>query len=144
MSDALTLPSLLAANERFYRTFETLDFEALAALWESSERVFCVHPGWEPLHGARAVLESWQAIIGNTGEIRFNLSGEQAHIEGRTGTVTCFETIQNEADKQRSTSGAVSTNLFAFDESAGLWKLFHHHASHTLIPESEEDGVLLV
>lgn len=166
MSDSPTLVSLLAANERFYRTFERLDYPALAALWEESDRVFCVHPGWGPLRGARSVLESWQRIIENTKQIRFNLSHEQAHISGKgpdtegadpegadpeggdsrnlVGTVTCFEVIQNEADSQRDTSGAISTNLFAFDAGTGMWKIFHHHASHTLIPESEDDGMLLV
>nr|NIP74171.1 nuclear transport factor 2 family protein [Gammaproteobacteria bacterium] len=68
MADERTLASLLAANERFYRTFESLDYPAMAALWEDSERVFCVHPGWAPLRGTRPVLESWQRIIENTAE----------------------------------------------------------------------------
>ncbi|MEE8433781.1 MAG: nuclear transport factor 2 family protein, partial [bacterium] len=71
MNDRLTEDSLLAANERFYRTFEKLDYPALAALWEESERTFCLHPGWMPLFGPKAVMDSWKRIIENTTEIRF-------------------------------------------------------------------------
>ena len=150
-SDSFTTASLLAANERFYRTFEMLDYPALELLWEDSERVFCVHPGWSPLRGARAVLDSWRRIIENTSSIRFELSQEEAHIFGGDsnpiGSVIVFERIVNEAGSQpgneRSDSGAISTNLFAFDREASLWLLFHHHASHVVVPE-EEGGVLLV
>lgn len=144
MTDSPTIPSLLMANERFYRTFEKLDYSALAALWEQSDRVFCVHPGWPPLSGIRPVMESWKTIIENTAEIRFSLSGARARIAGRVGLVTVFESIQNAAGDERQQTGAVSTNLFAFDEEKQQWLLFHHHASHSLIPPDEEEGPLLV
>ncbi len=144
MSDALTISSLLAANERFYRTFESLDYPAMAALWEDSERVFCIHPGWAPLRGTQPVLDSWKRIIENTTAMRFNLTGSQVLIDGNTGIVTVFEGIHSTVGRERHSSGAISTNIFAFDAQAGLWKLFHHHASHTIIPEDEGEGTLLV
>ena len=144
MPDTRTVDSLLAANERFYRTFEALDFPAMARLWEDSPRVFCAHPGWMPLRGRRPVLESWERIIGNTGEIHFALSGAEGHLAGEVGIVTVFEGIHSTVGRERHSSGAASTNLFGFDAAAGLWKLFHHHASHTPIPEDAEAGPLLV
>ena len=145
MPDTRTVDSLLAANERFYRTFEMLDFPALAALWEESDRTFCVHPGWPPLWGARPVLESWQRIIAHTAEIRFTLTAARGHIAGGLGLVTVVENITNREGHERQTSGAVSSNLFAFDAAAGLWKLFHHHASPAPVPESGHgEGPLLV
>jgi len=144
MPDARTPESLLAANERFYRTFEALDFPAMSRLWEDSSRVFCAHPGWMPLRGHRPVLESWQRIIENTGEIHFALSGEQAFLAGDVGIVTVFEGIYSTVGHERHSSGAASTNLFGYDEAAGLWLIFHHHASHTPIPEDAESGPLLV
>ncbi len=144
MADERTLASLLAANERFYRTFESLDYPALAALWEDSERVFCVHPGWAPLRGTRAVLESWQRIIENTAEMRFELSDSHGVLAGDVGIVTVFEGIQSAVGHERHSSGVISTNLFAFDAAAGQWMLFHHHAAHTAIPEDPEAGPLLV
>lgn len=144
MPDARTSESLLAANERFYRTFERLDYPAMAALWEDSARVFCCHPGWAPLRGARPVLESWARIIANTGNIRFDLSGAEAVLAGDVGIVTVFETIHSTVGHERHSSGTVATNLFGWDAAAGLWRIFHHHASHTVVPEDPETGPLLV
>lgn len=144
MPDARTADALLAANERFYRTFEALDYPAMAALWEDSPRVFCVHPGWAPLRGTRPVLESWKRIIENTKDIRFALSGAEAHQDGDVGVVTVYEGIYSTVGHERHTSSAVSTNLFGYDAAAGLWKLFHHHAAHTVVPEDHESGPLLV
>jgi ketosteroid isomerase-like protein len=144
MPDARTIDSLLAANERFYRTFEALDYPAMAALWEDSARVFCCHPGWMPLYGARPVLESWERIIANTGDIHFALSGARATIAGDVGIVTVFEAIHSTVGRERHSSSAVSTNLFGWDDAAGQWKLFHHHASHSVVPEDPETGPLLV
>lgn len=145
MTDRPTEQSLIAANERFYRTFEALDFQAMAALWEDSGRVFCVHPGWQALRGARPVLESWKRIMEHTGEIRFTLTGVTAHIAGDIGIVTCHEHIYNRIGDERQSSGAVSTNLFAFDAATGRWRIFHHHAAPAAVPEEEpEGGPLLV
>lgn len=154
--DSTTTVSLLAANERFYRTFELLDYPALEQLWENSGRVFCVHPGWPPLRGVRAVMDSWKRIIENTSSIQFELSQEEAHISGGNaapiGSVTVLERIVNEAGPQAGGGehggeggggGVISTNLFVFNRKISMWLLFHHHASQVSMPE-EEEGVLLV
>ena len=44
--------------------------------------------------------------------------------------------------QERHTSGAVSTNLFAYDTGANAWKLFHHHASNAVVPDDPEFGPL--
>ena len=142
MSDALTVASLIAANERFYRTFESLDYAAMDALWEHSERAYCVHPGWPPLHGAKPVLESWWRIIGNTNDIRFALLAVSAHVDGNVGIVTLYEQIQSTGDGGPQGSGAATTNLFAFDAEAGMWKLFHHHASPSPLPGGDGETPL--
>ena len=144
MPDARTIESLLAANERFYRTFERLDYPAMAALWEDSERVFCCHPGWAPLRGTRPVLESWERIIANTAEMHFALSGAEAALSGDVGIVTVFEGIYSTVGHERHSSGVISTNLFGWDAETGMWKIFHHHASHAVVPEDTEAGPLLV
>ncbi|MCH8078021.1 MAG: nuclear transport factor 2 family protein [SAR324 cluster bacterium] len=144
MNDRLTEDSLLAANERFYRTFERLDYPALAALWEESERTFCLHPGWMPLFGPKAVMDSWRRIIANTAEIHFTLTGAQALICGEIGVVTVFESIQNVSGDERTSSGTFATNLFAYEKDQARWMLFHHHASHSASPHEMEEGTLLV
>ena len=54
--DEPTITSLLKANERFYRVFEQLDYPAMEELWEKSDRLFCVHPGWSALYGEQGVV----------------------------------------------------------------------------------------
>lgn len=142
MEDDSRLRSLLEANQRFYQVFETLDFRAMEALWEQSDRVFCVHPGWAPVYGERPVLDSWKRIIENTATMHIDLINVQARLEGKIGVVTLFEQIQSLVGQERHSSGAISTNLFSFDESSGLWKLYHHHASNAVVPDEFEHGPL--
>jgi ketosteroid isomerase-like protein len=144
MADDRTPDSLLAANERFYRAFEALDYPRMEALWEESDRVFCVHPGWAPLKGWRPVLESWARIIENTADIHFTLSGAVAHVAGDVGIVTVLETIHSTVGSERHSSSAVSTNLFGWDAATRHWRIFHHHAAHTVVPDELEAGPLLV
>jgi ketosteroid isomerase-like protein len=134
--------SLLQANARFYEAFEELDYEAMTEVWEHSDRVYCCHPGWTPLRGARPVLESWKRIIENTAAISFTLVQVEAHIDGNIGVVTLYEVIASRVGHERHSSTTAATNLFAFDPSSGRWKLFHHHASHAVIPEIPEGGLL--
>ena len=131
--------SLLAANRAFYATFEALDLEAMGRLWETSERVFCVHPGWQALRGRDAVLESWGVILANTTRIQITLTGVEARVDGGLGIVTHHEHILSQVGDQRHTASAVSTNLFAYDADTSTWMLFHHHASLTAAPD-EIDG----
>lgn len=142
MGDDSRLRSLLESNERFYRVFEELDYGAMEALWEQSDRIFCVHPGWSPLHGEKAVMDSWKRIMENTATMHFDLVNVQGRVEGDTGVVTLFEQIQSQVGQERHSSGAVSTNLFAYDAQSGLWKLFHHHASNAVVPDDFELGPL--
>ncbi len=142
MSDEPTVQSLLAANERFYRVFETLDFPAMEALWEKSDRIFCVHPGWAVLRGEHPVLDSLRRIIENTASMHFDLLQVEARLEGNLGIVTLYEHISSQVGHERHTSGVVSTNIFAFDTATSDWKLFHHQASHTAVPDDPELGPL--
>lgn len=134
--------SLLKANARFYEVFQELDYPAMEALWEKSDRVFCVHPGWQALRGWRPVLDSWKRIISNTASISFTLTHIQAHVNGLIGIVTAYENISSRVGQERHSSSTVSTNLFAFDPGTGAWRIFHHHAAHAMAPEEEDAGLL--
>jgi ketosteroid isomerase-like protein len=134
--------SLLKANARFYEIFQELDYPAMEAFWEKSDRVFCVHPGWQALRGWRPVVESWKRIIANTASINFVLTQITAHVDGFLGVVTQYENISSRIGQERHTSGTVSTNIYAFDPDTGEWHIFHHHAAHAMVPD-EEDGALL-
>ena len=46
VSDSDAIAEVTAANERFYRAFESLDIEQMAAVWVQDETAQVVHPGW--------------------------------------------------------------------------------------------------
>jgi ketosteroid isomerase-like protein len=138
---APTVASLLQANARYYETFSALDYAAMEALWEKSDRVFCVHPGWQALRGWRPVVESWKRIIANTASISFTLTAVSGHVDGAIGIVTLYENISSRVGQERHTATTVTTNVFGFDPQHG-WRLFHHHSAHAALPSEAEDALL--
>src|SRR5436189_231886 len=57
--------AILFANESFYRAFAARDAAAMEALWATDLPVACIHPGWAPLTGRAAVMQSWRNILSN-------------------------------------------------------------------------------
>lgn len=137
MADAPTIDSLIEANAAFYRAFESLDLPALEKAWDAGDRLFCVHPGWQALSGREAVMDSWRAILANTGKIAFTLTRVEARIAGTVGIVTLYENIDSQVGNERHRASAIATNLFRYDQREGGWKLFHHHASLAAAPDGK-------
>jgi len=127
-----TLETLIEANTSYYRTFETLDIDALISFWEVSDRVYCVHPGWNPLSNYEKIIASWKRILGNTTDIHFTLSNVHAYLADNVGVVTLVENIRTKIGHEQHTAASATTNLFGFDLTSGLWKIFHHHASNAI------------
>ena len=50
-------------NQAFYAAFEARDLDAMADVWERTERATVTHPGWPTLRGWPKVLTSWEAIF---------------------------------------------------------------------------------
>ena len=124
-----TQESLLEANQQFYEAFETLNTDHMTRLWEESDRVYCVHPGWNPIQGYDKVVRSFQQIFSQTGAIHFSLSIGHAHLLDTLGVVTLVENVISQTADDPISAAAATTNLFGFDPSSGLWKIFHHHSS---------------
>jgi ketosteroid isomerase-like protein len=120
-----------AANAAFYAALEACDMDAMATVWEQSERVIVVHPGWPMLRGWPRVAESWAAIFRNTSYIQFVITDEQCIVRGDTAWVTAEENILQgvgAADSNDLTgSRAVVTNVFVHD--GDHWRMVVHHAS---------------
>ena len=70
------------ANEAFYLAFEAKDYEAMAHLWSMRRDVLCLHPGWTPLIGRDAVLESWRQILSNPQQGQVSFYGASVHQLG--------------------------------------------------------------
>jgi ketosteroid isomerase-like protein len=123
-----------AANSAFYAALEERDLDAMADVWEHSDRIVVTHPGWPMLRGWARVAGSWDAIFRNTGYIQFVLTDELVTVVGDTAWVTLDENIlqAGEAD-DLSGSKATSINVFVrghdSDADGDKWKMVVHHAS---------------
>jgi len=119
-----------AANERFYRAFESLALGEIEGVWAHDDHVACIHPGWPRLTGWDAVRDSWDAIFRNTEEMRFTITDVEIEIRSDLAWVLCTENILSETRGNLSVTSILATNLF--ERHAGGWLLVHHHASHVV------------
>ena len=123
------------ANEAFYAAFNGRDLDAMDAVWAHTDSVTCIHPGWAPLTGRRAVMQSWRAILTNPNAPSISCRDERASIHGDVACVICVEVLE--------AGFLAATNVFVRDGSA--WKMIHHHAgvcpSPAPAPESPRDVV---
>jgi hypothetical protein len=124
--------TLQAANQRFYRAFESLDLAEMDQVWAHGDHVACVHPGWHRLHGWDAVRGSWAAIFQGTTEMRFTVTDVRAELRGELGWVHCTENILSETRGHLAITAILATNVF--ERRGERWLLVHHHASHVLSP----------
>jgi ketosteroid isomerase-like protein len=128
-----------AANEGFYRAFESLSLGAMDDVWAHDAHVACIHPGWPRLSGWEAVRDSWDAIFRNTLEMRFTITDVQLEVGGDLAWVLCTENILSQAGESLSVTAILATNVF--ERRGAGWLLVHHHASHVLAaPGGAEPG----
>jgi ketosteroid isomerase-like protein len=110
--------AVLAANLEFYQAFTMRDLVAMEALWARQAPVSCIHPGWPPLAGRDAVMESWQGILANPDAPKIACYDERVSLYGETALVLCEEELAG--------GTLVASNLFVRED--GAWKIAHHHA----------------
>ena len=125
--------AVLFANEAFYRAFAARDVAAMEDIWARNCPVACIHPGWGPLFGREAVIESWHGILENPESPPVVCHDAKAFVYGNTAFVTCFEALGG--------GFLIATNVFVRED--GAWKMVHHHASGmargAAAPEPEEE-----
>ncbi|HEX6336249.1 MAG TPA: nuclear transport factor 2 family protein [Jiangellaceae bacterium] len=126
-----TESDLLAANSAFYEALEQGDLDALTALWVDGDEAVCVHPGLPPIHGAKAVMRSWAAILASTPYLQFVLTDTQARRLGDVGVISCTENLLSAPEGMPETmfagGRAVASNVFCYLD--GRWRMWVHHAS---------------
>ncbi len=116
--------AILFANTAFYAAFSGRDYAAMETLWASEGDVGCVHPGWPPLKGRKAVLASWKNILGNEASPQVSARDAVVLYEGATTIVLCLEIV---AEREGAHPQVLSaTNVFVKEGS--VWKIAHHHA----------------
>ena len=121
--------ALLFANEAFYRAFVDRDFAAMDAVWAKDGPIACIHPGWPPLSGREAVIESWRRILANDESPQIVCRQPTAYLFGDVAMVICFETV--------GAASLVATNVFRRD--GRQWRMVHHQAGPSpAMPQEEE------
>ncbi|HXP29610.1 MAG TPA: nuclear transport factor 2 family protein [Stellaceae bacterium] len=114
--------AVLAANLEFYRAFTASDYRAMETLWARVAPVLCIHPGWPPLLGREAVMQSWRDLLANPEPTHIMCHDDQAFLYGDFATVICEEELAN--------VHLVATNLFV--KESGAWRMVHHQAGPIL------------
>lgn len=116
--------AVAAANAAFYEAHEGRDLAAMQSLWEHSDRVVCIHPGWPILRGWADVEDSWRRILGGPGRNQFIVTNDVVEVIGDVGWVTCDENLVAPG----VTGTVAATNVFV-RSSDGQWRLVNHHGS---------------
>lgn len=129
--------SAITANEKFYKAFNARDLSAMKEIWSSHQNVTCVHPGWSPLNGFEPIIDSWQGIFKNSGNMDIQISDINMLTSNDLAWVSCVEKLYTIASHGVLASKVFSTNLFKLNQDG--WKMIMHHASPLpSMPESEE------
>src|SRR5690348_15548744 len=121
--------AILAANAAYYRAFSTGDAAAMGRIW-ADDGVSCVHPGWMPLVGRAAVVESYRNILTSPTRVRIAHRDDTALVTGDEGRVLCIEIVEG-------TALLAATNCFR--RVGGAWRMTHHQASPIAMPIEESE-----
>ncbi len=123
-----------AANQAFYRAFETLDIKEMEKVWLQASHIKCVHPGWPLLAGWGPVMASWERIFANTQSMRFDLTDVHVEVSGSLSWVVLIENLESGGPDGTSQSRILTTNLF--EKRDGRWFIVHHHGSPIFAPST--------
>ncbi len=118
---------VLACSRAFYRALESLDLDALQAVWWHEDWVSCVHPGRGLMQGWEEVLESWAVFIRNTRQMRVKVSGVQMRVEGDTAWAFCLEEATLAYESGFDSAVLEVTHVFVRRDDE--WRLAHRHAN---------------
>lgn len=127
--------AVLAANAAFYAAFESRDLDAMADVWEHSDRVAVTHPGWPTLRGWARVAGSWDAIFANTAFFQFLLGDETVSVAGDVAWVTVEENILQAGGSREGGEdlaeimGSRVAAVNVFTRVPGGWRMVLHHGS---------------
>jgi ketosteroid isomerase-like protein len=121
--------AILAANAAYYRAFSTGDVAAMSRIW-ADDGVSCVHPGWTPLIGRAAVVDSYRNILTSPNRVRIAHRDDTAIITGDEGRVVCIEIVEG-------TALLAATNFYR--RIGGAWRMVHHQASPIAVAMEESE-----
>ena len=132
--------AVTAANEAFYRAFETLNVKEMEKVWLQADHIKCVHPSWPLLCGWDPIMSSWERIFTSAQSMRFSLSDVRLEVSGTLGWAVLIENLDTHGPDGVSRSQILTTNLF--EQHDGQWLMVHHHASPIFTPPTPAEGQL--
>ena len=132
--------AVTAANQAFYRAFETLNITAMEKVWLQASHIKCIHPGWPLLAGWGPVMASWERIFANTQSMRFDLTDVRVEVAGNLGWTVLIENLESRGPDETSRSQILTTNLF--EKQDGQWFIVHHHGSPIFAPPTPAEDQL--
>lgn len=139
MSAEADVDAVTAANQKLYAAFEQADLDGMEAVWDTTDDVQCVHPGWPLLVGRARVMRSWSVLMANTTYIQFFLTDVTTAVHGDVAVVTCQENILTGIEDPDAGLGGsqrvITTNMFRRTDTG--WRLWLHHASPVLAPTGD-------
>ena len=109
---------ILGVNDAFYEAFSSCNLKAMEGIWAVATTICCIHPGWAPIFGRDAVIESWEKIFWGSETFDIFCNNAQEIIYGKVALVACQEVL--------SQGQLIASNLFVFENN--VWRLSHHHA----------------
>lgn len=136
MSATSDREAVLAANEAFYRAFESLELARMEQVWLRDQRIACVHPGWRRLTGWGPVMTSWERIFQSAFEMQFEVRDAVVTVRGDLAVVLVEEVLTQRGYDGASRSQVIATNVF--ERADGAWLMTLHHGSPILAPPDDE------
>ena len=106
------------ANDAFYLAFNGGDLEQMSAIWAAKYPVVCIHPGWPPLFGRKAVLQSWERIFENSPQNALTCHQPRVFLQAGLSSVVCYEEMKG--------GWLIATNNFVMEQ--GGVRMVHHQA----------------
>jgi hypothetical protein len=115
------------ANDAFYIAFNASDIERMSVIWSRKCPVVCIHPGWPPLFGYEAVLQSWARIFQNQTQ-KSQINCHQPRVFSQEGliSVICYEEMRG--------GWLIATNNFVIEQGSPV--MVHHQAGLCSEPPS--------
>ena len=118
-------PTPTAAEEAFYRAFESSDLDGMMAIWLDADYVECIHPMGHRVVGRTAIRDSWQNIFQSPTTIRFEMADKRIIAHSSLAIHLVNETMTlDEGNKQIQ---VLATNIY--EKTPNGWYMILHHAS---------------
>jgi ketosteroid isomerase-like protein len=127
MSQETALHSFASADAcecAFYEAFREGDLIAMQQIWSGGTDIICIHPARAPISGRRAVMQSWQDILGATGGVDVRFECRHRARADRLAVHVGIETIGTQDDDEPAL--VTVTNVYELTEEG--WKMGAHHA----------------